>query len=374
MKKQLNITARRCIIATFLFSLLGLGGWGVATAQVEVTPLSATYTASPIVKFRVSWSSQTAANHLPKVWVIIDYDKVENNVAAHNWQPATITGATATNGTVTQHFPRGFFLAGAQTGFSADVTVTLSGMPAQFNWCAYALDYPPNATHKAGGGYDLHGTPPFTINGNITAPGKVFAAGTCITSITDLTGNPDGIAPAVGAASITGSANNACLDTTVLLSAFASGATTFTWYKDGTEVQTGTNSAYTVIADGNYTVQGKNVNCIGTISSAKAVTILDCGNVPGCKHLRLYQTTTYTDGNAAWSTANAWCTARGARLPWIGELQCMCKNKTTLPGGVPQGNRYWSATPSGATYLELGFSDCSWGAHSSGSQPFRCVL
>jgi hypothetical protein len=49
---------------------------------------------------------------------------------------------------------RGFYLDG-HTGavpFSSTVTVTLSSdlNGAKFNWCAYATDYPPNATIGAG--------------------------------------------------------------------------------------------------------------------------------------------------------------------------------------------------------------------------------
>ncbi|MDR0694663.1 MAG: hypothetical protein LBF81_05130, partial [Prevotellaceae bacterium] len=61
----------------------------------------------------------------------------------------------------------------------------------KFNWCAYAFDLPPNATPKTGGGYDLHGTPPFTINGT-PLPQSSTTYGANITSISDPTDNPNG--------------------------------------------------------------------------------------------------------------------------------------------------------------------------------------
>jgi hypothetical protein len=184
--------------------------------------------------------------------------------------------------------------------------------------------------------------------------------------------------PAVGAASISGAASNTCLDTTVALTATASGATTFTWYKDGSQVQTGTSSAYTATASGSYTVQGKNANCTGTTSANKVITITVCGNVPGCDGLRLYQTTSPTDGNGTWGEANAYCTNKDARLPTLTELECMCTNRENLPGGYSVGD-YWSSTQvSTNTSLYEIVNFTSSGCHrnywySGYTAHFRCV-
>jgi hypothetical protein len=253
-----------------------------AQSTVQILPISATYTTSPTVKFRVSWTNQSTANHPPKVWIIIDYDKVENNTAAHNWQPATITGTVQkTAGTVSQQSARGFFLEGTTTGFSSDVTVSLSGMPAKFNWCAFALDYPPNATIKAGGGYDLHGSPPFKVNGVQLGAGiTTFGAGTCITSITDATGNPAGIVPALPAVTVSAPAS-ACAETAVTFTATASGGTTtamtYTWNIAGSVLSTTATTyseALSSTGTNTYSVSVNNSNgCVSAVSSVENITI-----------------------------------------------------------------------------------------------------
>ena len=186
---------------------------------------------------------------------------------------------------------------------------------------------------------------------------------------------------AVGGASISGAASNTCPAATVTLTATASGATTFTWYKDNVEVLTGTSDTYTASASGSYTVQGKNANCTGSTSSQKIVTI-KCGDVPGCDkyNIRLYQTTASRDGSGKWTVANDYCTdpTRNARVPSIEELACMCEHKDAIPGSTEDGF-YWSSTPHGSSgnYREtVRFDeDCdqaNW--VETGSRRFRCVL
>ena len=285
MKKKSNITTKRRIAIICLFLLWGTGGLfgglsAAAQSTMQVTPLSATYTTSPTIQFRVSWTSQTATNHLPKAWVIIDYDKVENNVAANNWQPATITGiALTTNGTISQQSTRGFFLEGAQTNFSATVTVALSGMPAQFNWCAYALDYPPQAVIKAAGGYELKGTLPFTVNGTkLGNDVKTYGAGTCITTLSDATNNPTSVIPAKPTVATSNPAAR-CGAGAVTLNASASGGTTtamtYTWIVGGGTAQITTTGSLSLSSVGvgstTYSVTVTNAN--GCTSTAKTGTI-----------------------------------------------------------------------------------------------------
>jgi hypothetical protein len=88
---------------------------------------------------------------------------------------------------------RGFYVTASPT----IVTATLDIATAPFNWCAYGSGHAPAAEAQAGGGYKLTGTPPFTINGDTKELGYYFGAGTCITSITDLTEHPGGIIPAL---------------------------------------------------------------------------------------------------------------------------------------------------------------------------------
>ena len=184
---------------------------------------------------------------------------------------------------------------------------------------------------------------------------------------------------AVGAATIAGAAGNTCpANVNVALTASAAGATTFTWYKGGSQVQTGTSSAYTVTSSGSYTVQGKNANCTGTASASKVVTITSISNcVPGCTNLnlKLYQINTPTDGNGTYAdaNANAFCTdsKRKARVPNDEELRCMCNNRKTMPGGSLVGISLWSSTGNIASFNNNG---CNIGATLSKTLPFRCVL
>jgi uncharacterized protein (TIGR02145 family) len=181
-----------------LLPLWGLGGLfgNVAFAQVTVElagkTYTAPYTAPPQVSFTVSWGSKTPYD---KIWVLAQYSA--SGKGAEDRALVTEVSATgATASTVTGH--RGFWLETAGDNGSATVTATLSLAPGveHFNWCVYAFDYPPNAISQPDGTYQLRGSPPFTINGNITEPTNTFGPGTCIESITDLTDNPAGIVPA----------------------------------------------------------------------------------------------------------------------------------------------------------------------------------
>jgi uncharacterized protein (TIGR02145 family) len=146
-----------------------------------------------VVSFTVSWG--TKAPYDNKIWVLAQYST--SGMGAEDRALVTEVSATgATASTVTGH--RGFWLETAGSNGSATVTATLklADDVEHFNWCVYAFDYPPNAVLQSDGTYQLRGSPPFTINGNITEPTNTFGPGTCITSITDLTDNPAGIVPA----------------------------------------------------------------------------------------------------------------------------------------------------------------------------------
>jgi uncharacterized protein (TIGR02145 family) len=172
----------------YFLLLLPLWGSGGLSAQVSVELMGKT---PPQVSFTVSWGTKTPYD---KIWVLAQYSA--SGKGAEDRALVTEVSATgATASTVTGH--RGFWLYtdGSSNG-SATVTATLGLAPGveHFNWCVYAFDYPPNAVFQSDGSYRLCGSPPFTINGNITEPSNTFA-GTCITSFTDATDNPEGIVP-----------------------------------------------------------------------------------------------------------------------------------------------------------------------------------
>jgi hypothetical protein len=253
-----------------LFFLFVLFAGVTVNAQVSVSNMQADYAAKKIT-FTVSWSATPESN---KIWLLADYRKIENNAETGNWSRAPIAAATRTAGvgsasTVAGN-AQGFWLNTAGSSGSATVAATLT-LPVDvehFNWCAYAFNYPPSATVKAGGGYDLHGTPPFTVNGEKLAPGVMtFGAGTCITSITDATDNPAGIIPpAFSAGSITTASTTTTPGTaptvTVANAIPASGGDgdiTYQWRRSGTSsaTLTGSTATYALNTDAaNYSTTG----------------------------------------------------------------------------------------------------------------------
>jgi uncharacterized protein (TIGR02145 family) len=166
----------------FLFAMLASVA-ASAQSHINIEMLSATYTATPAVKFRVSWSSVpsvTGQTHNAKVWVWIDFLKINanNTTTGNTWTRAEISAKPAVSSSPTSTAAldaspyKGFWLNGVTGSYSATVTATLSNIPAntKFNWCAYVSDYPPNVT-AANGTYTFKGTPPFTLiasNGTTT--------------------------------------------------------------------------------------------------------------------------------------------------------------------------------------------------------------
>jgi hypothetical protein len=134
------------------------------------------------------------------VWVFVDYRTVTNNVPSGSWARALISGTpTASVGTPSRETgnDKGFWLQGTSgsTGtYNTTVTVKLSGVPAKFNWCAYATDYPPNVTLDKGT-YTFKGTTNFIVNN----PAQTITTKTVVktnltvntsTTFTDATGCP----------------------------------------------------------------------------------------------------------------------------------------------------------------------------------------
>ena len=187
---------------TKLFFFAMLANVATSAQNVQVESISATYTSTPIVKFRVAWTGVRTYRHNTKVWVFVDYRKVENNAPAGSWTRAsvvatpTVSSTHASTVTLESGNSKGFWLHGANGDYSATVTVpvTLDAGVTQFNWCAYVSDYPPNATAHSSSSYTLRGSRPFVVN-DITLPASQTTFSGTIISFTDATGAP-GIFPA----------------------------------------------------------------------------------------------------------------------------------------------------------------------------------
>ena len=89
----------------FLFAMLASVA-ASAQSHINIEMLSATYTASPAVKFRVSWSSipaVTGQTHNAKVWVWVDFLKVnaDNTTTGNTWTRAEISATPAVSSSPT---------------------------------------------------------------------------------------------------------------------------------------------------------------------------------------------------------------------------------------------------------------------------------
>ncbi len=153
-----------------------------AQSCVSVRQISTNY-ATKQITFDLTWSTCNNTNHLYRVWVFADYQPV-TDLTKGAWSRATIASSSAGK----LHNNSGVWVTGSQNA-TQRVTLTLNVLPAQFNWCVVATDYPPNAT-LSNGIYTLRGTPPFIINGSSTWSAKTYMGD--ITTITDATNNPEG--------------------------------------------------------------------------------------------------------------------------------------------------------------------------------------
>ena len=365
----------------FFFALLA----GItANATVKVTPLNANYSAvPPTVTFKVEWQNASIP-HNNRVWVWIDFCPVTGTTPATSFSTATVSNPTKTggNGTITGQTTRGFFIEYANaTNAGTTVTATLSNAPTgKFNWCAYGSDYPPNATVNAGGGYTLHGTLPFTINGS-TVNTTTFGAGTCITSITDPTGRPDGFAetPAITEVPSPTICYNTAATLTASISSGTTTAMTYTWNIDEniTSTTASTKTSQILTVNTTYTVQALNANGCTSNMSSGTIYILspklsgespnECGCANSLINCGTICLTECCDDCADWTTcgfkqiapktagpmytysqAVAYCQSKSPintwRLPTVTEGQCICQYRSSLPITYYNNNNFWTPT------------------------------
>jgi uncharacterized protein (TIGR02145 family) len=196
----------------FLFAMLA----GVAaSAQVtNVEPAGADYT-NQTVSFRVWWNAGSRdATHLSKVWVWIDYIKVNanNTTSGNTWTRAAVSAASpAASVSYDGSNRNGFWLQGNSGSYSATITVQLNITETNFNWCAYVSDYPPNMVMDEEI-YYFKGTPPFILkeaDETIHEITQTFIPKANLNyvpvSITDKTACPGGLKEVIGTCPYTGS-------------------------------------------------------------------------------------------------------------------------------------------------------------------------
>ena len=191
----------KSIIHSLLFIII-LFQTGKVNAQnhIKLIPLGITYTNNtPAIKFSVRWNAIPNDNHThnTKIWVWVDYNKIENHQLSGKWMRATITGVSA--GTV-EPGGKGIWLQGNAGTYSQEITATLSGVPSKFSWCVFASDAPPVAEFTASNSILFSGNEPFTViysdqsvATNLPATPYTPAAGKKIAAFTDATNCPGSV-------------------------------------------------------------------------------------------------------------------------------------------------------------------------------------
>jgi hypothetical protein len=277
-----------------------------SNSSVVVTPITANYNATPpTVTFEVSWSTGSRdVDHRSKVWILVDYRRIQNNAYTGGWSRAEINTLPVVNagpGTVTLATgnTKGFWLQGTSDAFdfaatvTVPVTVDLVGYAPQFAWCGVASDRPPYAEEMSAY-YALNGTQPFIIqthpaNTSSTVSVNSTAYNDCIYSLTDATNSPDSEWPPMPVITgFTTSATTICAGQSVTLSATATNAKQYsfdnglTWGSSSSiEVSPAAAATYilkatrekgacTVISSDTITVTVNDLPVVASVSSATA--------------------------------------------------------------------------------------------------------
>jgi hypothetical protein len=409
----------------FFLAMLASVAASAQTLNIKITAIDYT---KKIATCDLSWTGRNAT-HLSDVWVFVDYIEVFNNAPTGTWKPAAITGATVTqNNTGTAAAStvsgntRGIWIKSVTSGanFTGKIALQFSNVPAKFNACAYATDYPPNATITTAG-YQLKGSPPFTItynNGSSTiTSNQTFALG-CINTLTDATGCP-GLVGVLSAptSSVDGSRCNAG---TVSISATPPSGCTIDWYTtasgttkvtNGTGVTTLTTPSISTTTDyyaaSRHLVTGcvsssrRTVTATVTTSSGRDVAPNSCGCASGltivgsyCRDLVADAASTYTCSGAVlevknspnprseWNVARTTCSSIGWRLPTYDEAVCLINAGRIIWGhcyddGEWRSKDWWVSNGTGCRTGSTGSNqvtmDCSNRWTCSGGVENFCV-
>jgi hypothetical protein len=208
--------------------------------------------------------------------VFVDYQTVGNNGPDGAWTPATLVDPVVVDGQGTLSAVangRGFYVKGTTPTFSSTVTVALDGLApgTKFNWCAYASDYPPNATPGTGA-YDLHGSPPFKVNNVLLTDGVRTYSG-CINELTDATGCPGLIPAKLVVTAFTPLDTAICAGQNVTLTATATSATAYS-FNNGASWTAANTVTIAPTQDTSCTVWVRNVaGCEVAYGTAASITV-----------------------------------------------------------------------------------------------------
>ncbi|MDR0582325.1 MAG: hypothetical protein LBG31_05105 [Prevotellaceae bacterium] len=274
------------IISRSLLFIAALFPAGKMNAQnhIKLVPLGVTYTNNtPTIKFSVGWNAVPNDNRTrnTKIWVWVDYIKVENHRLSGQWTRATITGVSA--GTV-EPGGKGFWLQGNAGAYSREVTATLSGTPSKFSWCVFASDAPPVAEFTASNSILFYGNAPFTViysdqsvAMNLPAAPYTPAAGKKIAAFTDATHCPGTVKYNMPKPVLSGGGSYCAASANLTCKGEA--GVNYQLQKEGTAtggVKTGTGNVltWTVQAAGSYTLSATHTATAATATGNRQEIIL----------------------------------------------------------------------------------------------------
>ncbi len=191
---------------TFFFLATMLLSIAVTAQQRTFTKsVSANY-ATKQVTFNISWAVGSrgvsgASTYNSKVWVLVDYQEIKNSVPSGSWQRASIDlTKLPANCTADGTNTNGFWYQGQTSAAqNANITITLTNVPAQFKWCAFASDCPPQMIINSATDIKLRGTTSFIIkytdNTTDIVNSKTYSLriGKTFASISDMTNAPGNV-------------------------------------------------------------------------------------------------------------------------------------------------------------------------------------
>jgi uncharacterized protein (TIGR02145 family) len=276
-------SGRNAARAVLLAAAFFLAGGAAAQSHIRILPAGATYTNPPAIKFRVGWNSIPADGytHNTKIWIWVDYLKVENHQDAGNWTRATVAGISA--GTL-EPGGKGFWLQGNPGAYNQEVTVTLSGAPPKFKWCAFASDFPPVAEFTGSNSIRFHGSAPFSITysdqsvaGNLPKTPYTPVQGKKIKTITDASGCPGEVKYHMTAPALSGGGSYCA--TSAALTCTGEAGVSYQLHRNGAAtgaVQSGAGSAltWTVTNSGSYTLSATHTATASTAAGNREVVSL----------------------------------------------------------------------------------------------------
>ncbi|MDR0694007.1 MAG: hypothetical protein LBF81_01730, partial [Prevotellaceae bacterium] len=209
-------------------------------------------------------------------------------------------------------------------------------------------------------------------------------SGGCITSLTDATGCPGLFPPLPTTTSLIANTTSICRGASVLLTAAASGAASYS-FDNGSSWQTANTKTVSPTVTTTYTLKVRSsTGCTSTDSRTVSVSVTQlsaqdevvnsCGCASGltkvgsyCRDLVADNAGAYTCNNVVievkntcnnyttWSSANSACTGIGWRLPTLDELKCLANSSVII----------WSVG-GGDCYKNTKCEGCDWWLQGNG--------